>query len=474
MTKQLADTSDLSALSALAPELAATFVSIASDIALVVDSGGVIRNVALGEAGLATSAGAWVGRSWADTVTGETRQKIEQLLQEVRDGGVSRRREVNHPSAAGLDIPVAYAAIRLGEHGPVLAVGRDLRAIAAIQQRFAQTQQEMERGYWKLRQAESRYRKLFQVATDAVMVVDALTTNVVEANRAAAQLFNLTPEALVGKPASIGIDRNSRAAVEELLNTARATGRSAEIRARLVGGQATISVSATPFRGEDGLLLLMRARTIDLRPASSEASATLADFVERTPDAVVITDSSGRILMANPAFLGLCQLSSEAHVSGQPLNEWVGDGQHALAAVLSEVKSHGITGPRGAVVRGGQGRTVAVEMSAVLLDDGDQECLGFTLRQVTHRPADGLQTVDEFVAAVERLTGQLGRLPLTELIEQTVDLAERHLLKTALDRTAGDGHAAAALLGLGHDRLLDRLDRHGLQPSGSPTSRLLN
>ena len=67
-------------------------------------------------------------------------------------------------------MPVAYTAIRLGEHGPVLAVGRDMRAIAAIQERFIETQQDMERGYWNARQAESRYRLLFQVATDAVMV----------------------------------------------------------------------------------------------------------------------------------------------------------------------------------------------------------------------------------------------------------------------------------------------------------------
>ena len=77
-----------------------------------------------------------MGRHWVDTVTGETRRKIELLLNEARAGGFSRSREVNHPSPSGPDIPVAYAAVQLGEGGPVLAVGRDLRAVAAIQQRF--------------------------------------------------------------------------------------------------------------------------------------------------------------------------------------------------------------------------------------------------------------------------------------------------------------------------------------------------
>ena len=140
MTEQAPDPVDLGALSALAPQLAATFVSVASDVALVIDPGGVITNVALGAEPITSQPGDWVGRHWVDTVTGETRQKIEALLQEVQAAGVSRRREVNHPVAGGTDVPVAYAAVRLGRNGPVLAVGRDLRAVSAIQQQFVDAQ----------------------------------------------------------------------------------------------------------------------------------------------------------------------------------------------------------------------------------------------------------------------------------------------------------------------------------------------
>lgn len=53
---------DLSALSALAPELASTVASLAGDIALVVDADGVVRNVSATEAALGASANAWIGR----------------------------------------------------------------------------------------------------------------------------------------------------------------------------------------------------------------------------------------------------------------------------------------------------------------------------------------------------------------------------------------------------------------------------
>ena len=202
-----ADHPDLAALSAWAPELAKTFVSLASDIALVIDGDGVIRNVAQGGAEpIAPSAYQWVGRPWIDTVSGETRPKIENLLKEVASTGIARRREVNHPLSADNSIPIAYTAIRLGANGPVLAVGRDLRTIAAIQKRFVESQQEMERGYWQARQAEARYQLLFQVATDAVIVVDGETLTIVEANQAAATLLDASAEQLRGRHVSSGFE----------------------------------------------------------------------------------------------------------------------------------------------------------------------------------------------------------------------------------------------------------------------------
>jgi len=474
-----ADASDLSALSQLAPQLASTFVSIASDIALVIDNDGVIRNVAVGASASMPSPEAWVGKPWSDTVTGETRQKIEQLLREVGEAGVSRRREVNHPGGAGPDIPVAYAAVRLGENGPLLAVGRDLRAIAAIQQRFTDSQQEMERGYWKLRQAESRYRLLFQVATDAVLVVDALTLAIVEANQAAGKLFKRTLEALTGQPATVGLDASSRPAVEELLATARATGRPAEIRARLGAGATMVDLSATPFRGDGAMLLLVRARAAETGPAATQGHGRLAEFVERMPDAVVVTDSSGRVLMANPAFLELCGLSGETQVKGSLLGEWVGSSRHDVPMLLGQAKRQGIVTQASVAMRAARGQTIEIGISAAMLAEGDQECVGFTIRRETPRSASGIAGVDELASAIERLGAQIGRVALPDLMREASDLAEHHLLMCAIDRAGGDRTAAAAVLGITRGNLDQRLRRvahlqQGARSGSGPLSSLLN
>ena len=474
--KEPIDAPDLGALSDLAPQLAQTFVSIASDIALVIDADGVIRHMAMGADPIAGSNANWVGRPWAETVSGDTRRKIEQLLTEAQTTGVTRQREVNHPTIDGQDVPVAYTAIRLGRDGPVLAVGRDLRAVAAIQERFVVAQQDMERHYWQQRQSESRYRLLFQVATDAVMVVDAHTLLIVEANAAAGALFSSTGLELVGKSVLDGVVRSARPGVEELLVTARGSGRPAEIRARVAGAPGTlnftqtaaIDISATPFRAGEAMLLLVRARagnsTTDL-PSGGD----LAEFVERTTDAVTITDSSGRVLMANTSFATLCHLPSEAQVIGRGLAEVLGDPQHALLSILAEARRHGIAEKRLAVVGQANGQRCDVEISAAILAEGDQERIGLTLRRVDAIAPSAPLQLGELAKAIDVLATQIGQMPLAELLQEASDIAERHLIDEALKRTQGDGALAAHLLGITTDNF-DRRSRYLGIGSSLPTA----
>ena len=472
--------SDLSALSQLAPQLAQTFVSIASDIALVIDDAGVIQNVALGAEPLAEGAQAWVGRAWADTVTGETRRKVELLLTEARAGRVTQRREVNHATDGGHDIPVAYAAVRLGANGPVLAVGRDLRAVSAIQQRFVEAQQAMERDYWRRRQAEARYRMLFQVATDGVLVIDAERHTVLEANRAAAELFHRVSPDWGQQALLAGISSVSRAAVEALFLTARTTGRPGEIRAWLAGdGRSSApqaaDLSATPFSVDGVQQLLVRVRSVDASDEPGAASMRLANFVDRTPDAVAITDAQGRVLMANAAFDALCRDlsggSAPALAVGHALLSLLGDGQGRLPDVLALAHRQGIVAQRPCVLSVADAPAIEVEVSVAVLAEGDQECLGMTLRRVDQRQASLPVPVRELAPAIGHLASQVGLVSLPELLRETSDLAERHLLEVAVNRSPGDLNQAAALLGIQPNELWVRLRHHGLaddhpQPPG--------
>ena len=461
---------DLAALAVWAPQLAKTFVSLASDIALVIDGNGVIRNVAQsGHEPIAPAAYGWVGRAWVDTVSGDTRPKIENLLKEVAATGIARRREVNHPLSADLSIPVAYTAIRLGVDGPVLAVGRDLRAIAAIQQRLVESQQEMERGYWKVRQAASRDQLLQQVATDAVFVVDAMSLQIVDANPGGAQLFDVSAEQMRGRHASFAFEHHSRGAVNELLNGARTIGQTAEIRARLLGSNIGTQVAATPFRCGDAMQLLVRVRVVDGAPSSAPINKPSASLSGTTRDGVVVTDSSGRVLLTNAAFVNLLRVNTEADVKGRLLLGWLDALYEPASTLLATVRRHGIARQLGAWLKPSTGPITRVDVSAALLTEGDQECIGFTIHPAppiglalhaagpAAAPADDARDpaalAHDLRCGLEQLADQLGSQTLAEMLRAATALAERHFMQQALKRTGGDVAAAAGLLGVSDDRL---------------------
>lgn len=259
-------------LAGLAPELAETFVSVASDLALVIDLDGTIRSVAVSGKAAVGLEHDWVGRHWADTVTIESRPKVAQMLRDVNLAGVTRRRQVNHPGVQGTDVPVAYAVIRLGDRGPLLAVGHDQRPLAEIQQRFMKSQLQMERDVLRRRQADSRYRRLFQAVPDAVLVLDATTHRIVEANSASATLLGGVAEGLPGRLLGDLLELSARPSLVELLAAARDASAPIEFRTRLSVDGPLLDLSVTPIRSEESRQLLVRIREVDLAPPAGDGA----------------------------------------------------------------------------------------------------------------------------------------------------------------------------------------------------------
>lgn len=447
---------DLAALSSWARELADTFVSLASDIALVIGTDGIIDAVAqTKEERGALGAGAWVGRPWIETVTAETRPKIEKLLDEVRQTGRGRRREINHPGDGEHSVPVAYTAVELGRGGPVLAVGRDLRAVAVIQQRFLEAQRDLERGYWQSKQLDARYQLLFEAATDAVVLVDGRDLRVVECNEAAASLFEVPVEHLIGEPVSVGFDPRSRAALSSLLVAAAAADASREVTARFTCRGVRTSVAVTPlcFSGEP--MFMLRLRSVDAWSEGDELNATISRLVNESSDCVVVTDAAGSIVVANRAFLGLLKLESSAEVAGRPIADWLSVAGASWHEFREEIRRRGVVRVEAAQVILQSAEVAKVQLTATLLTEGGQERIGFTIL----RPRMPASPGDTLRRELDLLVARLGREKLPELLEHASGTVERFMARRALEMCEGNGARAASLLGVSAQRFAGLIER---------------
>jgi len=445
-------------------EAAAKLITAAADVALVVDAQGVIRDLSFSSDELAKEGyDGWLGQPWAETVTVESRPKVEALLRDAGSANGSTWRHVNHPSSRGADVPVLYSAIRLGKTGRVIAVGRNLRPVAVLQQRLVEVQQSLERDYARLRHAETRYRLLFQMAAEAIVIVDAVSDKVLEANPAALKLLETTAKQLGGKPFADWFDAGSARALGGLLNRVRTAGHSDEARLRLRAGKKPVTLAVSLFQQDKDAQFIARlslAEGAGAGEAGSGGSAALRALAA-SPDGFVVTDGEGRLLSANRSFLDVVQCAAEEQVRGKSLSQWLGRPGADLSVLLANLRQHGAVRLFATTLRGELGLSTEVEISAVAVPDPEQPVLGFVVRSVGRRlpPA---ATERELPRSPEQLTELIGRVPLKDIVRETTDVIERLCIEAALQLTGDNRASAAEMLGLSRQSLYLKLHRYGL------------
>jgi transcriptional regulator PpsR len=457
-------------LSGLDAEAAAALVTAAADVVLVVDGEGVIRDMAVGNEEL-TGYREWLGRPWVQTVTVESRPKIEAMLQDVGRGRSSKWRQVNHPGVQGNDLPLSYTVVPVRPSGgradsqPThsMAFGRDLRPQAAMQQRVVSAQLSMERDYWRLRHFETRYRLLFQVVSEPVLILDAVTERLEEANPAAVALLG-------GRPPKPGwsltehLDERSAQAVRDAFVQLRTSGRFEPMVVRVHGVAEPLTLSASLFRQESVSHFLVRltgAQAVERGPHVSHTQA-LPQLMERAPDGFVVTDLQGRILTANRAFLDLSQLATEELVRGQSLGRWLGRSDVDLNVLISNLRQRGAVRLFATRVRGEYGSIAEVEISAVAVTEGETPCLGFCVRDVGPRLSSDTRSTKELPRSADQMTELVGRVPLKDIVRETTDLIEQLCIEAALELTGDNRASAAEMLGLSRQSLYVKLRRFGI------------
>ena len=269
-------------------------VTAGGDIAMVIDRDGVICDIALGNDTMAADGvDSWLDRRWSDTVTVESRHKVDELLRDAVSGGRPRWREVNQVTPSLDSLLMRYVAVDTGREGHVIAIGRDDRVSAEIQQRLLEAQQSVERDYSRLRDAEFRYRLLFQTSSEAVLVVDASSRRITEANLAAETLIGDAKRPLIGESFVKVFEARSQESAASMLTVAQSTAQTHNTQARLWAMGREYRVSASLFRQDRTAHCLVRLSPVDGgEAADGDMGQRLKAVLDRMPDAFLITDDT--------------------------------------------------------------------------------------------------------------------------------------------------------------------------------------
>lgn len=451
----------------LETDVVSGLIAAASDVALVLDSQGVIRDIAFGNDELASQGfDTWRGRHWSDVVTVESKPKLKELMKGAESGSESamRWRQVNHPSPQGGDIPIKYLTFPIGKNGRILAVGREMQALANLQQRLVEAQVTLEREYARLRSAENRYKLIFQMAKEAMLIVDSATSRVVEANPAAVEVLGQSHKRILGANPSRLFAASGADTLGTFIAKIRETGRAPDISIKIREDDTAVNLSGSIFRQEAQTYLLLR-----VKPASEgliaghgeEDTKALVDILARLPDAFVVTDMSGRILKANTAFLDMTQVSNEDLLRGEPLDRWLGQSGIDLNIILANLKEHGSVRLFSTVMRSEYNTETDVEVSAVSSGDGTN-CIGFAIRSTEGRLPVSREVASFAPQSAEQLTNLVGRVPLKNLVQETTDIIEKLCIESALELTGDNRASAAEMLGVSRQSLYVKMRRYGI------------
>lgn len=443
-------------------EQANALIAASADIALVLDKNGTVLEASIGSTDLAEFGfDQWIGQSWYDVVTSENHSKLNILLS-AADGAQTRWRQVTHMTDLGKDIPIRYISIQL-PNDRILAIGRSMQAISTLQQELVESQLSMEREYARIRRAETRYRLLFQLASEAIIIVDAATHRVLEVNPAAARILNREEKRLIGASISTAFEADSRGPVQDLMNQIREGSLDESIILPGQNDRPTMSVSGSLFRQEGTPFFLLRfSQPLD-QDAPTSTSSLISQIISATPEGIVISDMNGNIMKANDSFLDMAQIGSEEQIKGHAIGRWLGRSAVDFNVLMANLREHGVVRLFTTALRNEFGGSQNVEISAVTVTEADQSCVGFIIRRLEDRVSmNEAQAPGPLARSVEQLSHLVGRVPLKDLVQESTDIIERLCIEAALELTSNNRASAAEMLGLSRQSLYVKLRRYGV------------
>ena len=451
----------------------ATLVQGVADLALVLSEDGAIVEASVWSTELPDAViDSWVGLPLLDTLTTPDATYLEDTLAAAR-GGEPQRLDLTHRVGdTGAELPIQYR-LAVSDDGVIVALGLDLRPSASLRQQLVNAQQALEQDYWRLRNVETRYRRLFDMVGDAVLVIDALSGRVLEVNPRTNELLAPGEKSIVGKVFPRGFEEEAGRAVQDLLADIRTVGRGQLHNLLLADGETRVDLAASFLRqaGEERFLLRLGSRDARDGVPGDPANLYPQEILRNAPDAIVLTDDDGRILAANRAFLDLAQVLRDDQVLGHTADRWLGRSGVDLSVLLSNVREKAVVKLFSSTLMPESGSPAQVEISACRLEDPDGPAFALFVRDVERRVASEHPVTSKLPGSIEQVTKRVGRVPLKELVRESTDLIEALCIETALEVTQDNRASAAELLGLSRQSLYAKLRRFNIGGAGEDEQR---
>jgi PAS domain S-box-containing protein len=324
-------------------------------------------------------------------------QAIGQLLGDLIVPLDRMEQEARALQEAAAGKPMVYESVRRRIDGALLHISICTRAVFDGEGRLEYLLSS-EKDVTRLKVArnanllQSRFGDLLESTPDAIVIVD-LSARIVLVNSHTERLFGYDRCELIGQTVEALVPERHRAGqlANRSLSLAHAgrpsTLAGAELHGlRKQGAEFPIEITSCPLQTEEGTMVMNAVRDITER---KKAERKFRDLLESAPDAIVIVDSSGNIVIVNSQTETLFGYRRD-ELLGQPIETLIPERARAKHAQL---RTDYFVGPKVRAMgldlelygRRKDGGEFPVEVSLSPLDTGEGQLVSSAIRDVTDR-----------------------------------------------------------------------------------------
>jgi transcriptional regulator PpsR len=439
-----------------------------SDISFVLDDSGSIQGIYSDNQDLSKIIpDNLIGKKWLEVVEPDSRKKVQRLLDDANTDNISKFRQINmYGNEENIALPIMCASIKTSSNKKIIVIGRDLRETSKLQQNLVSAQKEISQNYLHINQLEERFRSIFEVGTESIIIVKADDEYpIVEINTNAMKQLLIAKNHCIGKSFLSLMPANEFKKVNAFFQETLEMGEPRVLDASTVSNKS-IQISATSFTNDRKPYLLL-----NLKPANStaldglfEPDSLTVKAIENNAYGFIVCTPEGLILKANKAFIKLSNKKSEQDLIGTPIQQYLGSDKTEFDEMMQSLKGKASAQSCVSSIGNNRGGIKLVDISAVSVAQ-PRPCVGMIFRQVDSRETSGKRIDKKLVRSSQELSMLVGKVPLKDILSETTDLIEQLCIKAALDLTKDNRVSASEILGLSRQSLYIKLRKYNLVDS---------
>jgi len=439
-----------------------------ADISFVLDDLGAIQNVYSVNQHLTKHIpDDLIGKKWLDIVEPDSRTKVQRLLDDANPNNLSKFRQINViGNEKNIALPMMCASIKTLSNKKIIVIGRDLAETAKLQQNLVAAQKEISQNYLLISQLEERFRSIFEIGTESIIIVrkdDAYP--IVEINKNAIKQLLLAKNNCIGQSLLSLLPANELSNAKNFLQNIQDTNEPKILKTVFSRGEA-VQISATSFTngGAPYLLLNLKPQDIDNTSSLLDSDSLTVKAIENNAYGFVVCTPEGLILKANKAFNKLSSTKSEQDLIGTNIRNYLGPETADFDLMMQSLKGRSSSQSCISSISNASSSIKLVDISAVSVAQ-PHACIGMIFRQVDSRQNKDKRIDKKLVRSSQELSMLVGKVPLKDILAETTDLIEQLCIKAALDLTKDNRVSASEILGLSRQSLYIKLRKYGLVDS---------